>query len=289
MPLDPDTRYLIVNADDFGMHASYDDAIVAAHERGIVTSTSLAATGASFAHAVAAARAAPRLGVGVHLVLHDETPVLDPARVPSLVGHDGRLRPLREQTRRALVGELDPREVEAEWRAQIRRVIDAGIVPDHVDGHCHLTALPSLGPIAQRVAREAGVSCARRSEADRLREFASAPVLRWPVSILITGASRSMRGSLSEPLRTPDRFVGLVKSGELDVEWVLEALRALEPGRVSELMTHPSLGGEPGDPHGDHGPARRRAEFDAMVSPRVRDAVNDLGVRLVDYRFLAAC
>lgn len=289
MPLAPDTRYLIVNADDFGMHESYDEAIVVAHERGIVTSTSLAATGAGFERAVERLRAVPSLGVGVHLVLHDEKPVSDPARLGSLVGRDGRLRPLREQTRRLVTGEIDEREVAREWRAQIERVRRAGLEPDHVDGHCHLTAFPTLGPIAHRLAREAGIPCARRSEVATWREYLGTPVARWPVSILITAASRTMRTRLEDPLRMPARFFGLTKSGVLDEAWVLATLAELEPGVVSEVMTHPSLGREPGEPYGDHGPERRRAEFEAMTSPRVRAAVERLGVRLVDYRFLAAC
>lgn len=289
MVLDPDTRYLIVNADDFGMHESYDDAIVAAHERGIVTSTSLAATGASFEHAVARSRALPELGIGVHLVLHDERPVSDPARVRSLVGADGRLRPLHEQTRRIVTGLVEPVEVELEWRAQIERVRRAGVAPDHVDGHCHLTAFPDLAPIAQRAARDAGIPCARTSALSGVRELFEAPVGRWPVALFVTAATRTARTRLERPLRTPDAFVGLARSGELDVAWMLRALARLRPGAVSELMTHPSMGGEPGEPYGDHGPARRRAEFEALTSPLVRDAVRAHAVRLVDFGFLARC
>src|SRR5690606_34833518 len=114
-----------------------DRAIFEGHDRGIVTSASLMATGAAFEHAVAGLRPRPRLGCGVHLVLHDEKPVLDPARIPTLVGPDGRLKPLREALRGLLFGASDAAEIEAEYAAQIQRARDAGIRPSHLDSHCH--------------------------------------------------------------------------------------------------------------------------------------------------------
>ena len=49
--------HLIVNADDFGITEGTNRAIIDAHQRGIVTSTSLLANGYAFDHAVALARA----------------------------------------------------------------------------------------------------------------------------------------------------------------------------------------------------------------------------------------
>src|SRR5262245_7813713 len=138
---------LIVNADDLGLSPGVDRAIFAGHDQGIVTSASLMANGASFEHAVAGVLARPRLGCGVPLVLHDERPVLDPARIPTLVGADGRLKPLRDALRGLLFGTSAPKEIEAEYAAQIRRAQDAGIKPSHLDSHCHLHAFPVVGPI----------------------------------------------------------------------------------------------------------------------------------------------
>lgn len=289
MALDPQTRYLIVNADDLGMHASYDEAIFAAHEQGIVTSASLAATGGSFAAAAERARRTWSLGIGVHLVLHDERPVSDPRQVPSLVGADGRFRPLHEQLRRLLLGRLAKEEIALEWNAQIAKVRAEGVQPDHIDGHCHLHALPTIGPLAHRLARDHGIRCARASEATRLREFRGTPPGRWPVSLFITAASRATWWRSDAGLRKPSRFVGMVKSGEMDEAWVLEALRTLERGKVSELLVHPGMGVEPGEPWSDHGPARRKREYEAMVAPAVRAALRDERVELVNYAWLARC
>jgi chitin disaccharide deacetylase len=73
-------RRLIVNADDFGLSAGVTEGIVEAHERGIVTSTSLMVDAPAAADAVTAAREHPRLSVGLHFV--DDTPAIeDPAHL----------------------------------------------------------------------------------------------------------------------------------------------------------------------------------------------------------------
>jgi predicted glycoside hydrolase/deacetylase ChbG (UPF0249 family) len=287
MVLNPQTRYLIVNADDLGMHASYDAAIFDAHERGIITSASMAATGASFAAAAERARRTWTLGLGVHLVLHDERPVCDPSQVRSLIGPDGRFWPLHTQLRRILLGRVRKDEVAREWQAQIDKVRKEGLQPDHIDGHCHLSSFPALGPLAHRLARNAGIRCARASEATRWREFRGTPLGRWPVSLFISAASRVTWWRSDQGLRHPARFVGMVKSGDMTLPWVVDALRALEPGRVSELLVHPSLGTEPGEPWGDHGPLRRKVEYEAMLAPEARAVIAEQGIQLVNYEWLA--
>ena len=60
-----DQRYLIVNADNFGLSVGVNHGIIETHEHGIVTSASLMARWP--AAAAAYARAHPRLGLGLHL------------------------------------------------------------------------------------------------------------------------------------------------------------------------------------------------------------------------------
>jgi predicted glycoside hydrolase/deacetylase ChbG (UPF0249 family) len=92
--LAPRKRYLIVNADDLGLSRGVNRATFEAFERGIVTSASLMAAGEEFEEAITGALARPKLGVGVHLVLHDEKPAAPASKIPALVGTNGRLKPL---------------------------------------------------------------------------------------------------------------------------------------------------------------------------------------------------
>ncbi len=60
------TRYLIVNADDFGASSGVNRGILECHVRGIVTSASLMVDRPGAAEAAAISRDHPSLGVGLH-------------------------------------------------------------------------------------------------------------------------------------------------------------------------------------------------------------------------------
>lgn len=62
-------RYLIVNADDFGLSAGVNRGIIEAHERGIVTSASLMVRWPGAGEAAAYGREHPKLSLGLHLDL----------------------------------------------------------------------------------------------------------------------------------------------------------------------------------------------------------------------------
>jgi chitin disaccharide deacetylase len=126
-------KYLITNADDFGFTRDVNEGIVHAHRQGILTATTLMATGAAFDHAVGLARENPELDVGVHLVLVGSDGY--PATVARLVASVGRIKIYDELAR------------------QIGKVLDAGIRPTHLDTHKHTHLLP---PVLAAVARLAG-------------------------------------------------------------------------------------------------------------------------------------
>ena len=62
-------RFLIVNADDFGLSPGVNRGILETHERGILTAASLMVRAPAAAEAAAAAHDHPRLSVGLHLDL----------------------------------------------------------------------------------------------------------------------------------------------------------------------------------------------------------------------------
>ncbi len=80
-------RFLIVNADDLGLSGAVNEGVFAAHEEGIVTSTSLMAGRPAAPAAAAALAEHPDLAVGLHLEVEEEfRSQLD--RFRELVGRD---------------------------------------------------------------------------------------------------------------------------------------------------------------------------------------------------------
>ena len=78
-------RLLIVNADDFGLDAACNHAIIRAHREGILTSASLMTNEGGFDEAVELARQNPRLGVGLHLTFLCGHSALPHEKIPGLV------------------------------------------------------------------------------------------------------------------------------------------------------------------------------------------------------------
>src|SRR5262245_40796711 len=83
------TKRLIVNADDFGLTAGVNRAIIEGHTRGAITSATLMANMPAFDAAVRLAKDHPSLGVGLHINITQGRPVADASRVSSLINDRG--------------------------------------------------------------------------------------------------------------------------------------------------------------------------------------------------------
>ena len=290
-------KNLIVNADDLGWTDGVNRGIVEAFHHGIVTSASLLANGAAFASAVETARSAPALGVGVHLNLSDGPPVADRETVTSLLNDDGEFANGPESLflRRVRRGPLLA-EVETEWDAQIQKVCDAGIAPTHVDGHKHVHMLPGLFEIALRLAKRHGIGAIRVSlEASGLRKALSSGTKRHAAVVMKQGVQARGLKLLARDAReqaeragisTSDYFCGIAQTGELTREGVEQFMRSLPDG-TTELVCHPGYA----DAALQKSPTRlqdsRQTELQILTDTEIRNLVASLGIRLIDYGFVA--
>lgn len=271
---------LIVHADDFGLSESVNRAVLAAHEHGIVTSTSIMAGGAAFEHAAALARRTPSLDVGVHLTLTEQRPVA--ASVPTLVGSDGSFAPHATSfALRYLQGRIALADVRAELEAQIRRVRERGIAPTHLDGHQHVHVLPGIARVVAELARENGIR-AVRVPAERVRGYmlGDPSRLKRVAGQLAIGALCAL-APFAE-LRRADRFVGFYFGGRLNEQNLRTVLSRLPARGTIELMCHPGLD-DPASPYRHWGYAWA-AETAALSSSGIRALIAQRGVRLIGYR-----
>ena len=135
----PAQRYLIVNADDFGLSVGVNRGIIRAHEEGIVTGASLMVRWPGAAEAAAYARTAARLGVGLHVDLAEWV-------------YQAQEWVLRYQ--------VVPADDEPAVRAEVTRQLDSfrrqlGKDPTHLDSHQHVhrnePVLSVLRQLAQKL------------------------------------------------------------------------------------------------------------------------------------------
>lgn len=277
---------LIVNADDFGLSSEVNRGIIEAHTRGILTSTTLLANSPAFSEAVELAGKNAGLGVGVHLNLVRGRPLSPAGEVPLLVDSDGMFRRFRVKR---LTGEF-LEQAEAEYRRQLRRVIEAGVTPTHIDFEKHHAWQGPLYIAACRAAKGVGVGAVRN-----LREpvLWSGRVLGWPgvvrmcQAVLLRSGFDLGGGWRGCGLVGTERMLGQSHIGGMNEEvWVKLAARL--PGGVSEVMTHPGFVGREGGEMGMSWLGEgRRIELEALVSGRVRKAIEARGVRLAHYGMFA--
>ena len=280
-------RAAIINADDFGLSPGVNRGIVSAFRDGILTSTTLLANLPSFDDAVALARENPDLPVGVHLSLLWGRPVTDPARVPTLVDGAGCFgRSAGRLAGRCRLGRLSTEDIRTEFANQIRKVLDAGLHPTHLDTHKHIHCLSRIRRALISVAAEFGIDkvrlpCERRPA----RRGGPRPRPTWKAAAkraIIRSLCRHARGELrAGGLKTTDHFMGIAHSACLNAEVLAFILRHLEDG-VTEVMCHPGQVDEELKRYAPHA-AHREVELEALKDRRVRDYIDSGAVRLMHF------
>lgn len=273
-------KQLIVNADDYGRAPSVSAGIRQAHQQGIVTSTTAMMNVPGVEAELRTALAeCPNLGLGVHLILTAETPVLPPERLPSIVGlADGVRFPKLDRLFEGATN-LPMEEVKAEWRAQIEKFIRAtGRPPTHLDSHHHASYLtPPMFSAMLDLAREHG--CAIRTPlAQRSDLSGDLP----PTSDFAELAPAFIAPLLAASgVRRPNRFEPRFYGAQATVGTLLTFLDQLPDG-VTELMCHPGLP-DPGMAAVSSYNTQRAAELAVLTNLRVRTRVRERGIELISF------
>jgi len=269
-------KRLVVNADDFGFTKDVNEGIVEAHRDGILTATTLMANGDAFEDAVTLAASVPTLDVGCHLVLIGGRSLLPPykplpASVPQLLA--------------AIVSRQI--RIEDELSAQVRKILNAGIAPTHIDTHKHTHLAPPVLDAVARIAEEFGVAWVRRPfDLPITAARGEAPWLNRATS----GGMEFLRSRFHRVLanhhcRTTDHFAGFQLTGRFRTAELVRLIRELPDG-TTEFMCHP------GRCRDDlrRAPTRlkesREHELAALVHPDTRRSLLECGVQLDNYRSL---
>lgn len=286
---------LIVSADDLGSGAPRDRGILTAFAHGIVTSASLLANGPSF---VSAAREVLACGlpIGVHLNLSEGTALT--GRIDGVTDVDGSFRGKASLRTILQSGAFDRDAIRRELLAQIRRVRDTGLTPDHLDTHQHCLLFPSLTGIVAEVAAATGIRALRlpapaeadeecpgeadcaacQVDASSAGDTNSSPTLTAELALYRRLAPAARQTLQAGRFWTPDGLWGMPLLNRLDTEALANSLTRI-PAGTWELMTHPGYA-DPDDPFG--GP-ERETELAALTSPEVRGLIAARGIELTAF------
>jgi len=196
-------KYLVINADDFGLAPGVNRAIIELYRRGIVSSTSIMANMPGFQSAVRMARTVPGLGVGLHFNITDGFPVSPSPRVRSLVDENGRFS--------GQLGAWREEDIATELQAQWTRCTELGLLLTHLDAHQD----PQVHPIVYR------------------------PMVQWALSkrVCMRRMERPPVAELQHPV-SADRLISDSYYEGDGKERLLKHLHSLQPG-ITEINCHP--------------------------------------------------
>jgi predicted glycoside hydrolase/deacetylase ChbG (UPF0249 family) len=264
-------KLLILHADDLGAAHSVNVASFDALDKGAISSASVMIPTPWIAEVAAYARTHPNADLGLHLTLTAEWEtykwgsVESKDRVPSLLDSVGTF----PSETAPVAARAKPEEVERELRAQIDRALALGIRPTHVDSHMGaLFTTPELIATYVKVAR----------------------AYRLPF-LALRGDPRSPPQFLTEKDVVLDAVV--IAGPEVPREqwkaFYLNAIAGLKPG-LTEMIVH--LGHDDAElqavtvNHEPYGSAWRQRDYDVVMSPEFRKALQDNKVILVTWRDL---
>ena len=172
-----------------------------------------------------------------------------------------------------------------EIEAQLRAFHETGLALSHVDGHLHMHLHPEVLGILLDLKEEFGIPAIRLPgeelgmtlALDRSRlvlKTAYFWIFRW-LRAMSEGRLKSAGVTFSE------RVYGLLQSGRMTEEYLLKLIPQIRADRV-EIYSHPTAETDERRSHSSRGASR--LQLDALLSPRVRQALLASGFHLSTYR-----
>jgi hopanoid biosynthesis associated protein HpnK len=274
----PVPKKLVVTADDFGAAREVNDAVLDAHQNGVLTAASLMVAAPFAADAVARAKAMPSLRVGLHLVLVEGKPVLPPSQVPDLIDAAGDFR--TDMARAGAAMFFLPhvkRQLAAEIAAQFAAFRATGLMLDHVNAHKHFHLHPTIAALMLAIGRDFGLKAARVPLEPAAVLARIEPRQASAVVMITQPFARSLRRRFTRAgIASPDAVFGLAWSGAMTAPRLKGILDHLPDG-LSEIYLHPATGAYPGSAPGYRYAKEHAALLDSAVIAAARRSDIRLG------------
>jgi len=235
---------LRIIADDLGLHHLVNDGIIFLLREGKISGASLMANGEAFSDAIQGLKDFSSANIGIHWVLVEEE-ALTGIKLP---------RNHKVFFIKYILGLIKLSDIEKELRAQLDKVVNAGIRPGFINSHQHLHLLPGIMKTVIKLAKEYQIPYIRvvneivftpRSyykydalffKFFRIGQLLFLNLLSWLAKKKIKKAG----------LQCNDYFVGFMNAGNLSEEDINKAKQLSEkyPDKIVELGCHPGYKNE---------------------------------------------
>ena len=290
-------KYLIINADDFGMCRAGNLAVFDLLKSGGITSSTIMAPCGWAPEACKFAKENPQFAIGVHLTLTSEwsnyrwAPV-SASNTESLRDEDGYMFKESDEVEK----NVDIDEVEAEIRAQIERLKKLGLTPSHLDNHMGSlygieTGRFELLNLVLDIAGEYGLpfrfpgTFTDDQLNNTMLDIKIDKNIIMGIFDKITAYAKS-RGVITPDYLIPGEWTGPQKdSYENYREYIYELYKTFPEG-VTETYIHPAL--ECDELKGTSSVWERRVwEYKLFSDPKTKQHIESCGIKLINCRDLA--
>jgi len=265
-----DGAQLAVRMDDMGAFHSVNKSVMDAYNNGISQTVELMPVGAWYPEAVKMLKDAPGLDVGIHIAITSEWENVKwrPLTLaPSLTDERGYFHPMMKANanypgQSVAENGFDPAELEAEFRAQIERVLKDVPRASHLTGHMGCFFFdPKAKEIIHRLGDEYGLAVMDLSEPDP--DYSQA---RYA-----DGAYGMIRGKHKTLAEKENSFIKMLQN--------------LKPGKKYMFIDHPAYDDDEMETVFHIGyedvAADRQGVTDLYKSERIKKAIEDNNVELI--------
>jgi predicted glycoside hydrolase/deacetylase ChbG (UPF0249 family) len=218
---------IIVNADDFGYNIAINKAILRSFQSMLITSTSLMVNMPGFEDAVQLVSTQRFLSkkIGLHLNLTEGYPLSQEIRKCRRFCDGSGLFIYHRKQPLFFLTPQEQKAIYQEMKAQIEKMIQAGIIPSHLDSHHHVHTEWAIMKLAIRLGKEYGVKKIRLTRNMGKQKGYSKKAYKY----FLNGYLKHFAGI------TGTNYFG-------DIDDMREMMKARPPkGKTIEIMVHPCL------------------------------------------------
>lgn len=279
-------KYLIINADDYGIAEETNQAVVELMKDKKITSTSLLAVGRFYNDAVEKAKA-NGIKVGVHLAFNSDFPedlwqaIGERKSISSLIDDKNNL----PKDKRHFARYARSRHVDYECNSQYDLIENSGLTIDHIDNHCG-TLYGINGRLffinAFRFCKLKGMPYRFPKKINFLKDVfpKGVPSYAKVAHRLVLKTASMYKVRLIDDMITNPYKIDEIESYNALEEFYLKKIQEMEDG-VTELFLHPSYDCPLYNSNKEW--KKRIYELEFLHSERLSNLIKDEGIELVTY------
>lgn len=151
-------RYIIVNADDFGMSKEVNEGIKQGIDAGVITSVSVMVNMPFFIDAVEFLQKHKEITVNLHFNITQNQPVLKHVKYNSLINANKEFFPLYDVLPRILLKKSNDQHIADELLAQFTKLAHTGLNIQGIDSHQHVHLIPKVHRLIMDLAKKNDIS-----------------------------------------------------------------------------------------------------------------------------------